>query len=94
MTLYTDISIRAEVYKMTEQNKNNTKESIDDQRDGSIKPTETWINKTRSKNGFIIVIKNDFKKGDILLGGIAALKEFIDDDRNGINLGIMTFKKD
>ena len=76
---------------MTERNKNNTVPK-DEQRDGTIEPTLTWMNKTRTKNGFIIVVKDDFKKGDILLGGIAALQEFIDDDRNGINLGIMTFE--
>ena len=56
----------------------------------TIEPSATWINKTRSKNGFIIHIKDDFKKGDILLGGMTALQEFVDGDRNGINLGILT----
>ena len=74
---------------MAKQDKNKS-----EQRDGSIEPTETWMNKTRSKKGFVIVVKNDFKKGDILLGGISALQEFIDGDRNGINLGIMTFDEE
>jgi len=60
----------------------------------TIEPTDTWINKTRTKNGFIIFLKNDFKEGDILLGGIKALQEFIDGDRSGVNLGIMTEPED
>ena len=56
---------------MTERNENNAVPE-DEQRNGSIEPTLTWMNKTRSKNGFIIVVKDDFEKGDILLGGIAA----------------------
>ena len=80
---------------MAERNKNNTVPKDEQEQDnGSIEPTATWMNKTRSKKGFIIVVKDDFKKGDILLGGIAALQEFIDGDRNGINLGIMAFDED
>lgn len=66
----------------------------DEDRSGSIEPTNTWMNKTKSGKGFIIVVKDDFKTGDMLFGGVAALQEFIDGDRNGINLGIMEFDED
>lgn len=80
---------------MTERKKqNDVNEPEEDRRNGTIEPTETWMNKTRSGNGFMIFVKNDFKKGDMLFGGIAALQEFIDGDRNGINLGIMEFDED
>ena len=52
-----------------------------------ILPTETWINRTKSKRGFIIYVKDHFKPGDILLGGTEAMQEFLDEDRTGINLG-------
>ena len=86
-----------EEMKMAERNKKNTEpepEPEDVRRNGTIEPTETWMNKTRSGNGFMIFVKNDFKKGDMLFGGITALQEFIDGDRNGINLGIMEFDED
>ena len=75
--------------------RNETQEpNKDESRGGSIEPTNTWMNKTKSGKGFIIVVKDDFKKGDMLFGGTAALQEFLDDDRNGINLGIMEFDED
>ena len=52
-----------------------------------IDPTDTWINRTKSKRGFIIYVKDHFKPGDILLGGTEAMQEFLDEDRTGINLG-------
>lgn len=66
--------------------KENTSE---DKKESSIEPTNTWINKTKSGKGFIIHIKDDFKSGDILLGGMASLIEFVEEERNGINLGII-----
>ena len=84
-----------EEMKMAERKKqNDVNEPEENRRNGTIEPTETWMNKTRSGNGFMIFVKNDFKKGDMLFGGIAALQEFIDGDRNGINLGIMEFDED
>lgn len=86
-----------EELEMNDRNKNNTipqDEPEDDRRRGSIEPTNTWMNKTDSKKGFMIFVKDDFKKGDMLFGGIAALQEFIDGDRTGINLGIMEFDED
>lgn len=56
-------------------------------RESDIVPTDTWINLTKSGKGFIIVVKDDFKKGDILLGSIVALEEFLTKERTGINLG-------
>lgn len=78
---------------MSERNKT-PEPNKDEDRRGSIEPTKTWMNKTDSKKGFIIVIKDDFKKGDMLFGGTAALQEFLDGDRNGINFGIMEFDED
>ena len=66
------------------------RETTEDRPESTIKPTNTWINMTRSKKGFIIYVKDDFKKGTILLGGTGAMQEFLDGDRNGINLGELT----
>lgn len=60
----------------------------------TINPTKTWINRTGTGRGFIIYCKEDYKEGDILLGGIQALQEFIDGERTGINLGKMVETED
>ena len=72
----------------------NENEKPPERKSGSIEPTETWINKTQSGKGFMIYVKEDFKKGDMLFGGVEALQEFINGERNGINLGIMVFGED
>ena len=76
----------------------NVKKDEQDEQDGQdeqkeqdykskITPTDTWINRTKSKRGFIIYVKDHFKPGDILLGGTEAMQEFLDEERTGINLG-------
>ena len=78
--------------KLNEENKMTKRPAQDEPEDRAttIEPSQTWINKTRSGKGFIIHIKDDFKKEDVLLGSLNALQEFVDGDRNGINLGILT----
>ncbi|MCK5520330.1 MAG: hypothetical protein KAI81_04395 [Candidatus Marinimicrobia bacterium] len=81
-------------FKKLLEDKKMKPEKKEERKGGSIEPTDTWINKTQSGKGFMIYVKEDFKKGDMLFGGIEALQEFIDGERNGINLGIMVFEED
>ena len=85
--------------EQTHEEKNMTRQAHEDEtmrehadknrKNSTIERTETWINKTDSGRGFIIFVKEDFKEGDILLGGITAMQEFINGERTGINLGII-----
>ena len=82
---------------MTRNVKKNEQDEQDEQKEqkeqdeqdykSKIIPTDTWINRTKSKRGFIIYVKDRFKPGDILLGGTEAMQEFLDEERTGINLG-------
>lgn len=69
-----------------------TEKTADPKRD--IDKTDTWINQTGTGKGFIIFVEDSFEKGDILLGSIKALEEFIAGKRKGINLGKMRPKED
>ena len=74
---------------MARNDKKNDEKDGQDEQDykNVIKSTDTWINRTKSKRGFIIYVNDHFKPGDILLGGTVAMQEFLDEERTGINLG-------
>ena len=56
-----------------------------------IEDTETWISHTKGK-GFIIVLDEDRKAGDCLLGSIEGLDNFVKGNYKGLRLGQLITK--
>lgn len=73
--------------------KPNTNETQNNSVKTTIVKTETWISKTQSGNGFIIVLDDKLESGDCLTGSIDSLRKFVNNEYKGVNLGVLVKKE-
>ena len=72
---------------------NETTEKQNEQHKTTIQDTDTWISRTKSGNGFIIVLDDNMESGDCLTGSIEGLEKFLKGSYKGIKLGVLVAKE-